>query len=189
MEILQHLLNCGSADVPFLESEIDAFEINLNNINWQLVQMEDAPFNEALNQVYFEALKKTELLDAEYEIWTNYLDSRLTVHVPQTGEWMEANDLDDLKTIKKLIDSDGVYEFLFITHNTEEDKSSHITVRITDAEDIQDAYNLAKAEAEANYPHSPIPSLTGGFTVVTEFGITLEQETLLERLELRENLN
>jgi hypothetical protein len=75
------------------------------------------------------------------------------------------------------------FDFLFITQDTRTGKSSHVEIESVEADNIMDAYEKAKTSSESSFPHSPVPSLLGGFTIVKrQIEQVLENDDLLEAL-------
>jgi len=76
-----------------------------------------------------------------------------------------------------------MYEILFIVGYINSKAVGHIKIGELSADDIVDAYERAKEIAELNYETAIIPSIDGGFTIITEDDVVLEDDQLKEKLK------
>ena len=92
--LLTELLECGEADISFLEREIENFNIDISEINWK-----DEDFNSIIAQIYVNALSDNDIdsfgeeWESRIEIFTNYIDSHLWV---DGEEMMCADDIEEM---------------------------------------------------------------------------------------------
>jgi hypothetical protein len=93
--LLTEFLDCGYADVDFLEREMKNFDVEIEDVEIE----SDDNFNSIIESVYLTALNKFDVdpFDEEWEdrisIFTNYLDSHLWI------DNEEMKSIDDLKEI------------------------------------------------------------------------------------------
>ena len=75
-----------------------------------------------------------------------------------------------------------LYEILFTVSYICKAGLGHITVKDIVADDIQEAYDIAKEHANTFHPDAIVPTINGGFTTITENNVVLEEEDMEARL-------
>jgi hypothetical protein len=87
VQILSHILDCGSSDIEFICSLLDSFNIAFDEFDWMGL---DA--NQAIGEIFNCAVSNTDINqdDNDVNIYTNYLDSHLYIN---DTEMYSAEDL------------------------------------------------------------------------------------------------
>lgn len=77
IQLLSHILTCGTSDIEFICSLLDNFNVNFDEIDWIGL---DA--NQAIAEIFNSAVINADINEDENDvnIYTNYLDSHLYIN-------------------------------------------------------------------------------------------------------------
>ncbi|MEZ3441555.1 hypothetical protein [Alistipes sp.] len=105
-EIISALLDCGSADVDFIDRELDSFNVGAHDVVEHMRDRicEELHVNEFIQSIYRVALANAivdanadeeRINDENISIYTNCIDSHLFVK-DKDGLWVEVYEYDEL---------------------------------------------------------------------------------------------
>jgi len=98
--LLTELLDCGYADINFLEKEMDNFEVDFDDLDISTIEIN---INSLIEQIYLVALSKldVDMYDEEWEnrinIFTNSIDSHL---------WIDDEEMYSLEDLKNFLEKE-----------------------------------------------------------------------------------
>jgi hypothetical protein len=97
-QLLARILNCGSADIPYILELEEGFDVDINIDNLKEEGLLNA--NSIIQNIFEQALDNAanelgiELINDNYQIFTNCLDSHL--HIQSKNDWLEVYSYSEL---------------------------------------------------------------------------------------------